>query len=98
MLSFDHVSILKFLYNHKHKQGTPLHWAAGKGRTEAIKFLAEKGCDLDMISSQGLSAVLMAAVRNDFDMLCDVLLYYVMLNYITSYSINNFRSVFFWAI
>ena len=74
VLSFDHVSILKFFFNHK--QGTPLHWAAGKGRTEAIKFLAEKGCDLDMISSQGLSAVLMAAVRNNQ---CYVMLCYVML-------------------
>lgn len=63
MLSLDHVLFLKFFFNHK--QGTPLHWAAGKGRSEAIKFLAEKGCDLDMISSQGLSAVLMAAVRNN---------------------------------
>lgn len=43
-------------------EGTPLHWAAGKGRSEAIKFLVEKGSNVDLVSSQGLTAVLMAAV------------------------------------
>lgn len=45
-------------------EGTPLHWAAGKGRSEAIKFLVERGSKIDLVSSQGLTAVLMAAVSS----------------------------------
>ena len=45
--------------------GTALHWAAGKGRADAIKFLVEKGSDIDQNSVQGLPAVLMAAVSTE---------------------------------
>eukprot|EP00596_Hydrurales_sp_CCMP1899_P002025 CAMPEP_0119033504 /NCGR_PEP_ID=MMETSP1177-20130426/546_1 /TAXON_ID=2985 /ORGANISM="Ochromonas sp, Strain CCMP1899" /LENGTH=510 /DNA_ID=CAMNT_0006990289 /DNA_START=229 /DNA_END=1758 /DNA_ORIENTATION=- len=46
------------------QSGNALHWAAGKGRFEAIKFLVESGCDVNILSNQGLPAVLMAAVSS----------------------------------
>mmetsp|Transcript_6598 Transcript_6598/g.11075 ORF Transcript_6598/g.11075 Transcript_6598/m.11075 type:complete len:518 (-) Transcript_6598:1186-2739(-) len=44
--------------------GTPLHWAAGKARSDAISFLVEQGVDVNRPSPEGLSAVLMAAVAS----------------------------------
>jgi len=55
------------------KSGSPLHWAAGKGRSEAIKFLIDKiqaahgDKALDQINQgnqDGLPAVLLAAVAS----------------------------------
>lgn len=46
------------------QSGNALHWAAGKGRFQAIKFLVESGCDVNILSNQGLPAVLMAAVSS----------------------------------
>ena len=42
--------------------GNALHWAAGKGRSEAIRYLVGKGAALNTFSPGGLPAVLMAAV------------------------------------
>lgn len=46
------------------KAGTPLHWAAGKGRSEAIKYLVQQGVDINAVDGSGVSAVLMAAVSS----------------------------------
>jgi len=46
------------------KAGTPLHWAAGKGRSESIKYLVQQGVDVNAVDSSGVSAVLMAAVSS----------------------------------
>lgn len=45
------------------QSGTPLHWAAGKGRSAAIKFLIDhKKADVNEVSAEGIPPVLMAAV------------------------------------
>lgn len=48
----------------KSLSGTPLHWAAGKGRSEAILFLLNKGVNVDITNDSGLPAVLMAAAAS----------------------------------
>lgn len=65
------VSRLKLLsqygskFDTQSKSGTPLHWAAGKGRNNAIKFILEHGNgDVNAISAEGLPPVLMAAVAS----------------------------------
>eukprot|EP01038_Epipyxis_sp_PR26KG_P014076 gene14076-18888_t len=50
--------------NYMSKSGTPLHWAAGKGRSDAVKFLIDKQVDLNVVSPEGLPAVVMAAVAS----------------------------------
>jgi ankyrin repeat protein len=66
------ISRLKLLaeygakFDQHSKSGTPLHWAAGKGRDEAIKFILEhaQSVDVNSISAEGLPPVLMAAVAS----------------------------------
>ena len=41
---------------------TPLHCAASKGRTEAIRLLAEKGCDMNLTARDGNTALHLAAM------------------------------------
>lgn len=57
--------------DHVSQSGTPLHWAAGKARSDAIKFLIAKAQALgpakskeviNHVSKEGMPAVLMAAV------------------------------------
>jgi ankyrin repeat protein len=64
-----HIRLFRNSLNYFVPEGTPLHWAAGKGRSEAIKFLVEKGSKIDLVSSQGLTAVLMAAVSSSLSAL-----------------------------
>lgn len=59
-----YINFIRIYLFHFALEGTPLHWAAGKGRSEAIKFLVERGSKIDLVSSQGLTAVLMAAVSS----------------------------------
>ena len=35
-------------------QSTPMHFAAGNGHTETVKFLAENGADLNAKDSDGV--------------------------------------------
>ena len=46
------------------KAGTPLHWAAGKARSDAILFLIRCGVDVNTTNNEGLPAVLLAAVAS----------------------------------
>ena len=41
--------------------GTALHWACGKGRGDAVRYLLEKDCPLDIQGSGGLPAIILAA-------------------------------------
>ena len=59
--------------DHVSHSGTPLHWAAGKARSDAIKFLISKIQEFDSekakkminhVSREGMPAVLMAAVAS----------------------------------
>jgi ankyrin repeat protein len=41
--------------------GSALHWACGKARADAVRFLVEKECPLDAQGSGGLPAIILAA-------------------------------------
>ncbi|MDP2640134.1 MAG: ankyrin repeat domain-containing protein [Betaproteobacteria bacterium] len=45
----------------------PLIYAAWRGRTEVVKYLLEKGADIDAVSPNGVSALMMAARDGHFD-------------------------------
>lgn len=49
------------------RSGNVLHWAAGKGHSAAIRFLLTKGVEYNALSSDGLPAVVLAAVANSDD-------------------------------
>jgi Ankyrin repeats (many copies) len=90
----DEIHIRLFRNRTKHfvPEGTPLHWAAGKGRSEAIKFLVEKGSKIDLVSSQGLTAVLMAAVSSSLPALHRLHFYHLLSNrVITTFSVRYLR-------
>lgn len=45
----------------------PLIYAAWQGRTETVKFLLDKGADIDAVSPSGISALMMAAREGHYD-------------------------------
>mmetsp|Transcript_35568 Transcript_35568/g.36258 ORF Transcript_35568/g.36258 Transcript_35568/m.36258 type:complete len:488 (+) Transcript_35568:209-1672(+) len=49
-------------FNSMSSAGTPLHWAAGKQRLDAVRYLIKMKVDLNLLNSDKVSAVLMAAV------------------------------------
>eukprot|EP00946_MAST-07B_sp_MAST-7B-sp1_P000506 g506.t1 len=52
----------KMLNLMSHETGSPLHWAAGEKRVEAVRLLAcDLGATLDVPNSAGLSPILLAA-------------------------------------
>src|SRR5665647_1709331 len=45
----------------------PLIYAAWQGKTDVVKYLLEKGADIDALSPNGISALMMAARGGHFD-------------------------------
>ena len=54
-------------------QGTALHWAAGAGQTETVKFLIEQGADVN-ISNEASAGPLEYAVRSGHPEIAKILL------------------------
>jgi ankyrin repeat protein len=44
------------------ESGSPLSWAAGNGRADAIRYLAQRGCSCETVGSLGIPPIFMAAV------------------------------------
>jgi ankyrin repeat protein len=64
--------------------GTPLHWAAGKGRTSVVKYLIEKKVDLNIPNKDTLPAVVMAGAAGNEEIVCDLIDAGATINHILS--------------
>lgn len=52
---------------------TPLHWAAGNGKTAAVRELAAWGAPLNAVDANGASALHAAAFRGHVEVVADLL-------------------------
>eukprot|EP01041_Mallomonas_annulata_P005140 gene5140-10275_t len=53
--------------------GSPLHWAAGKQKNDAIRFLISHGADLNLLNSDQVTAIYMAAATGSDITVCTLL-------------------------
>jgi len=72
-----HLNILKFLHEYPsrthaqsdYNQWTPMHIAARHHQLEVVKYLLEKGADINSLVKRGYNAAYLAAVSGDMNML-----------------------------
>lgn len=69
-----HIPVLTQNYTHKN---TPLHLASSRGHLDVVQFLVDQGAGLDLIDSEGGSALHYAAAGSRGEMNRDIIVYLV---------------------